>query len=66
MENVKTQQGQFVAYFKDSVQISADDWKIISRKKLFDKHTTVTEIKEWADSFGKQHVEHGITIQLIF
>jgi hypothetical protein len=39
---------EFVIYFKDSAQISPDDWTVFNAMKKFDETTTLKEIKEWA------------------
>lgn len=38
----------FVVYFKNSVQISPDDWRVGNDMKQFDETITLKEIYEWA------------------
>ena len=39
---------EFVVYFKESSQISPDDWTVFNEMKRFDENTTLKEVYEWA------------------
>jgi len=44
---------KFAIYFKNSTQISPDDWSVFNEMKLFDENTTLKEVREWAVSKNK-------------
>jgi hypothetical protein len=41
---------KYVIYFKNSKQISPDDWTVFNEMKQFEETTTLKEIREWAVS----------------
>lgn len=44
---------KYIIYFKNSVQISPDDWSVFNEMKQFDESVTLREVREWAVSKNK-------------
>lgn len=56
---------KFIVYFKDSVQISPDDWKVFNQMNHFDENTTLKEIEAWTLSLRDIKRMPQITINKI-
>ncbi len=48
----------YTIIFKDSEQISIDDWRVINRTLSVDDNTTIGDIKAWFDKHNKKQVMH--------